>query len=145
MLEARGTIGYIAPEVFSRYFGEVSHKSDVYSYGMMILELVGCKNNLDAGDGNSSEIYFPYWVYRRVEEGKEFKLPGVVTSAENEIAKKMIMVGLWCIQARPSDRPPMNKVIEMLQLSIEDLQIPPKPFLSSPPRLDIYSSTSSLS
>ncbi|XP_058738042.1 LEAF RUST 10 DISEASE-RESISTANCE LOCUS RECEPTOR-LIKE PROTEIN KINASE-like 2.1 [Vicia villosa] len=38
---ARGTPGYIAPELFSRHFGSVSHKSDVYSYGMMVLEMVG--------------------------------------------------------------------------------------------------------
>ncbi|XP_048318202.2 LEAF RUST 10 DISEASE-RESISTANCE LOCUS RECEPTOR-LIKE PROTEIN KINASE-like 2.4 [Ziziphus jujuba] len=37
MLDARGTIGYIAPEVFCREFGGVSHKSDVYSYGMLVL------------------------------------------------------------------------------------------------------------
>ena len=42
--EARGTIGFIAPEVFSRGFGVVSTKSDVYSYGMMLLEMVGGKD-----------------------------------------------------------------------------------------------------
>ncbi|KDO45333.1 hypothetical protein CISIN_1g013074mg [Citrus sinensis] len=141
LLGARGTIGYIALEVFSRNFGEVSHKSDVYSFGMMIMELVGCKNNLDSGVDNSSEVYFPHWIYRHVEQDREFKLLGVVTKKENEIAKKMIIVGLWCIQARPYDRPPMNEVIEMLQGSTEALQIPPTPFLSSPPRASIDSST----
>jgi interleukin-1 receptor-associated kinase 1 len=34
-----GTPGYIAPELFSSHFGGVSHKSDVYSYGMMVLEI----------------------------------------------------------------------------------------------------------
>ena len=49
MRGARGTIGYIAPEVFCRNFGGVSYKSDVYSYGMMVLEMVGerKKNILD--------------------------------------------------------------------------------------------------
>ncbi|XVF09563.1 hypothetical protein REPUB_Repub07fG0104900 [Reevesia pubescens] len=62
MLEARGTIGYIAPKVFCRSIGGVSHKSDVYSYGMMILEMVGGKRNLDvrlcnddSRDGRSKE------------------------------------------------------------------------------------------
>ncbi|KAL5726513.1 hypothetical protein ACHQM5_009552 [Ranunculus cassubicifolius] len=41
MLNARGTPGYIAPEMFNRNFGRVSHKSDVYGYGMMVLEMVG--------------------------------------------------------------------------------------------------------
>ncbi|XP_047314763.1 cysteine-rich receptor-like protein kinase 40 [Impatiens glandulifera] len=41
MNTAKGTIGYIAPEVFSRNFGSVSHKSDVYSFGIILLGMVG--------------------------------------------------------------------------------------------------------
>ncbi|CAJ1977499.1 unnamed protein product [Sphenostylis stenocarpa] len=54
---ARGTAGYIAPEVFSRNFGVVSHKSDVYSYGMMILEMIGGRKNFkDEVDPSSENI-----------------------------------------------------------------------------------------
>ncbi|MBA0767094.1 hypothetical protein Gotri_016047, partial [Gossypium trilobum] len=56
MLEARGTIGYIAPEVFCRNVGGVSHKSDVYSYGMMILEMVGGRKNIGVGEDDISGI-----------------------------------------------------------------------------------------
>ncbi|XP_044477115.1 LEAF RUST 10 DISEASE-RESISTANCE LOCUS RECEPTOR-LIKE PROTEIN KINASE-like 2.1 [Mangifera indica] len=147
MLEARGTIGYIAPEVFIRNFGEVSHKSDVYSYGMMILEMVGGRKSQDAeGALHSSEMYFPHWIYKHLEQGKELKWHGVNSSEENEIAKKMIIVGLWCIQTRPLDRPSMNKVLDLLQAGSEDLPIPPVPFLSSSSsRPPIYSSTVSMS
>lgn len=42
-----------------------------------------------------------------------------MTTEENEIIKKMIMVGLWCIERRNPYRPPMSSVIEMLEGSIE--------------------------
>ncbi|XP_047258403.1 LEAF RUST 10 DISEASE-RESISTANCE LOCUS RECEPTOR-LIKE PROTEIN KINASE-like 2.1, partial [Capsicum annuum] len=57
MLGARGTSGYIAPEIVCRNLGGVSHKSDVYSYGMMVLEMVGGRKNVDAGADRTSEIY----------------------------------------------------------------------------------------
>ncbi|KAG8478079.1 hypothetical protein CXB51_027883 [Gossypium anomalum] len=59
MAGARGTIGYIAPEVVCRNFGGVSYKSDVYSYGMMVLEMVGGRKNIDVGVSQTSEVYFP--------------------------------------------------------------------------------------
>ncbi|XP_023755112.1 LEAF RUST 10 DISEASE-RESISTANCE LOCUS RECEPTOR-LIKE PROTEIN KINASE-like 2.1 isoform X1 [Lactuca sativa] len=136
MLEARGTIGYIAPEVFNRNFGGVSHKSDVYSYGMLILEMVGGRNNVYNGVGSedTSEImYFPNWIYSRLKTN-EFLFDGVTSSTENEYVRKMTIVSLWCIQTNPKQRPSINEVIEMLEGSMEALEIPPKPFFSSPPR-----------
>jgi serine/threonine protein kinase len=146
MTGARGTIGYIAPEVFSRSFGAVSHKSDVYSYGMMALEMVGGRTNINVGVNNTSEIYFPHWIYKRLELNIDLGVSSNMTIEENEMVRKMILVGLWCIQTNPSDRPSMSKVIEMLEGSIEALQIPPKPFLYSPQRFpaEEYSTTSIL-
>ncbi|GKV43247.1 hypothetical protein SLEP1_g50563 [Rubroshorea leprosula] len=138
ILEVRGTIGYIAPEVFNKNFGAVSHKSDIYSYGMMVLEMVGGKKS---GVGASSE-YFPYWVYRHLELVDE--LQGLRSKVETDIEKKMILVGLWCIQTKPSDGSSIKKVIEMLEGGVEALPIPPRPFLSSPPRpLHDFATTSS--
>ncbi|XP_044505180.1 LEAF RUST 10 DISEASE-RESISTANCE LOCUS RECEPTOR-LIKE PROTEIN KINASE-like 2.4 [Mangifera indica] len=129
MLEARGTMGYIAPEVYSRNFGGVSHKSDVYSYGMMILEIVGGKKNIDDATSHTGEIYSSHWLFKHLLSGEEqcINLLGVVTAEEKEMAKKMILVSLWCIQTFPSDRPCMTKVVEMLAGSLENLQAPPKP------------------
>ncbi|KAH7682565.1 Glycerophosphodiester phosphodiesterase protein [Dioscorea alata] len=133
MADTRGTIGFIAPEVFSRSFGVVSSKSDVYSYGMMVLEMVGGRKNLKASADRTSEIYFPHWIYEHKDQDGDLQQYGVTTETE-EIAKKMILIGLWCIQTRPEDRPSMNKVVEMLEGSIDELQMPPKPYLSSPSR-----------
>ncbi|KEH40368.1 stress-induced receptor-like kinase [Medicago truncatula] len=52
-----------------------------------------------------------------------------ITDEENSNVKKMFIIALWCIQLKPSDRPAMNKVIEMLEGDIEDIEMPPKPSL----------------
>ncbi|KAG7593863.1 Protein kinase domain [Arabidopsis thaliana x Arabidopsis arenosa] len=136
MLDARGTAGYIAPEVFSKNFGGVSHKSDVYSYGMVVLEMIGARNieRAQKDGSNNTSIYFPDWIYKDLEKGEIMSfLADQITEEEDEkIVKKMVLVGLWCIQTNPFDRPPMSKVVEMLEGSPEALQIPPKPVLCLP-------------
>lgn len=129
---ARGTVGYIAPELFSRNFGSVSYKSDVYSYGMMVLEMVGQRTNVNVAADCSSEIYFPHWIYKRLELNQQLGLQYIKNETDEEMVRKMTVVGLWCIQTNPSYRPTMSKVVEMLEGSSEVLEIPPKPFLSSP-------------
>ena len=71
MTIARGTIGSIAPEVFSRNFGNVSYKADVYSFGMVLLEMVGGKKNIDETIQNTNQAYFPEWIYNRLDRGEE--------------------------------------------------------------------------
>ncbi|KAB2043873.1 hypothetical protein ES319_D01G049600v1 [Gossypium barbadense] len=131
-ITARGTIGYIAPELFCRNFGGVSYKSDVYSYGMMVLEMVGAKENIHVGGSLTREMNFPSWIYEHLEQ-EAFNLEGI-TVEDEEITRKMIIVSLWCIQTNPSDRPSMTKVLEMLQGNLQSLATPPRPFLFSPQR-----------
>ncbi|OMO74720.1 hypothetical protein CCACVL1_16506 [Corchorus capsularis] len=146
MISARGTIGYIAPELFCRNFGGVSYKSDVYSYGMMVLEMVGAKENVHVAGSITNEMNFPLWVYEHLQQETYFNnnLQGI-TAEEEEITKKMIAVSLWCIQTNPSDRPSMTKVLEMLQGSLQSVPIPPRPFLFSPPRSSKPNSSSAIS
>ncbi|XP_019256791.1 PREDICTED: LEAF RUST 10 DISEASE-RESISTANCE LOCUS RECEPTOR-LIKE PROTEIN KINASE-like 2.1 isoform X2 [Nicotiana attenuata] len=142
MLGARGTIGYIAPEIVCRNLGGVSHKSDVYSYGMMVLEMVGGRKNVDVGVDRTSEIYFPHWLYRRIELDEELQLIGITNEEEKECARKMVIMSLWCIQTDPSNRPSMSKVVEMLEGNQDySLQIPPKPYLYSSSRSEVDSSS----
>ncbi|KAK7357762.1 hypothetical protein VNO80_17058 [Phaseolus coccineus] len=140
----RGTAGYIAPEVFSRNFGVVSHKSDIYSYGMMILELIGGRKNTMTRPNPSSEIYFPDWIYNRLESNQELGLQNMRNISDQKMIRKMAIVGLWCIQTHPSTRPAISRVLEMLESKVELLQIPPKPLLSSPPTSPVYLSSEAL-
>ncbi|KAK8686693.1 hypothetical protein V6N13_125715 [Hibiscus sabdariffa] len=134
MSGARGTVGYIAPELFNRNFGRVSHKADVYSFGMMVLEMVGGRKNID------ESADYPHCFYDRLQNENCLGLHGVTTSHDNEIAKKMIIIGLWCIQTYPVHRPSMNEILFMLEGNLDALKIPPKPFIHTPSRtpLDLY-------
>ncbi|KAI9112609.1 hypothetical protein K1719_016532 [Acacia pycnantha] len=96
---ARGTIGYMAPELF---YKNIEH---------------------------SSQLYFPLWIYDQFDENKDIDMEDL-TKEEKELAKKMFIVALWCIQLKPADRPSMDKVIEMLEVDdVESLEMPPKPSL----------------
>ncbi|XP_059599363.1 rust resistance kinase Lr10-like [Vitis vinifera] len=126
---ARGTMGYMAPELFYKNIGGVSYKADVYSFGMLLMEMAGRRKNLNVFAEHSSQIYFPSWVYDQFSKGKDIEMEDA-TEEGKKLSKKLIIVALWCIQLKPSDRPSMNKVVEMLEGNVELLQMPPNPFLT---------------
>ncbi|KAL0381400.1 UNVERIFIED_CONTAM: Retrovirus-related Pol polyprotein from transposon RE2 [Sesamum angustifolium] len=113
MLGARGTIGYIAPEVFSRNYGGVSHKSDVYSFGMMVLEMAGVKKIVEPEAMQSSENYFPDRIYEQVVVNVSTNSNDLMIEDEEETTRKMFLVGFWCIQTNPADRPRMSKLAKI--------------------------------
>ncbi|KAK8312408.1 hypothetical protein V6Z12_D01G039800 [Gossypium hirsutum] len=128
---ARGTIGYIAPELVYKNLGGISYKADVYSFGMLVLEMVGRRKNLNAFANHTSQIYFPSWIYDRLDQGEDMEL-GDISDDEKVMIRKMIITAFWCIQLLPSDRPSMNKVLKMLESNVELLEMPPKPFHQVP-------------
>ncbi|MED6217374.1 hypothetical protein PIB30_016998 [Stylosanthes scabra] len=133
---ARGTAGYIAPEVYNQTctgVSRVSHKSDVYSYGRLILAVVGGEKNYNSRESRTSEMFFTDWIYKELEQDN---LPATClknTEDENDdLVKKIILVSLWCIQRNPSERPSIKKVIEMLEGPVDSIPFPPKPMWCSP-------------
>ncbi|KAJ3692434.1 hypothetical protein LUZ60_012784 [Juncus effusus] len=79
---AKGTTGYVAPEVISRNFGAISHKSDVYSFGMMLLEMSGGKRNWnikqDERKGLTSSLQSQSFVTFRATESQFQKFMGII-------------------------------------------------------------------
>ncbi|MED6197949.1 hypothetical protein PIB30_061610 [Stylosanthes scabra] len=121
----RGTQGYLAPEWITNY--AISEKSDVYSYGMVLLEIICGRKNYDPVK-SSEKSYFPYFTFKMMEEGK---LRDIIDSdlkpyEDDERLQIAIKVALWCIQEDMNIRPSMTKVVQML----EGLCTVPKP----PPR-----------
>ncbi|KAI5659296.1 hypothetical protein M9H77_28089 [Catharanthus roseus] len=130
MTAARGTMGYMAPEVYSRHFGNVSYKSDIYSFGMLLLEMIGRKKYINERVHDENVIdqssFFSEWVYKNLVNEEEDIEIQVERSRENEIERKLAIVGLWCIQWKPMDRPCITFVLRMLEEENgENLNLPP--------------------
>ncbi|KEH40339.1 rust resistance kinase Lr10 [Medicago truncatula] len=129
MTAARGTLGYMAPEVLSRNFGNVSRKSDIYSYGMLLLELVGGRKNVDSLSDENFHVLYPEWIHNLLEGDTHINIED---EDDIKIAKKLAIVGLWCIQWQPINRPSIKAVIQMLETAdYNRLTFPPNPFHSS--------------
>ncbi|XP_027177018.1 putative cysteine-rich receptor-like protein kinase 16 isoform X1 [Coffea eugenioides] len=129
---ARGTLGYMAPELFYKKIGRVSHKTDVYSYGMLLMEMAGRRRNVDAHAEHSSQIYFPSWIHDKFDQVEEMEIGDHATEEEKAITIKLILIALWCIQMTPEDRPSMREVLEMLEGDARGLKLPPKPLFYPP-------------
>ncbi|KGN65302.1 probable receptor-like protein kinase At5g20050 [Cucumis sativus] len=122
MISMRGTRGYLAPEWLLE--NGISEKSDVYSYGMVLLELVGGQRNVSVvenGEGRSKKKwqYFPRIVSAKMKEGKlmeavDQRLLETGAIDEREV-RKLVCVGLWCIQEQAKLRPTMAMVVDMLE------------------------------
>ena len=130
MTVARGTIGYVAPELINRSIGAVSYKADVYGFGMLLMEMVGLNRDLRLNNCDSSQ-YFPNWIYECFEQGKDIEVEKANENEDSEGTRKLVrkatIVALWCIQISPDDRPSMNKVVQLLEGDVERLQMPDSP------------------
>jgi len=76
---ARGIMGYIAPELLYKNIRGVSYKADVYSFGMLLMDIIGRKKNLSELIEDASQIYFPSWAYEHVCEGNDLEVLGHTT------------------------------------------------------------------
>ncbi|XP_051120101.1 LEAF RUST 10 DISEASE-RESISTANCE LOCUS RECEPTOR-LIKE PROTEIN KINASE-like 2.1 isoform X1 [Andrographis paniculata] len=123
---ARGTMGYMAPEIFYRNMGGISYKADIYSFGMMLMEMAGKKKIMNDLVEERNRMYFPMWIYDQLCAGKDIEMKDA-SEEEKRMVKKIMIVAMWCIQMRPSDRLPINKVIEMLESESEP-RMPSRPF-----------------
>ncbi|KAK4262560.1 hypothetical protein QN277_028108 [Acacia crassicarpa] len=128
----RGTRGYVAPEWYKNT--PVTTKVDVYSYGVMLLEIICCRKSveMDLDKVEKSKAILTNWAY---DCYMERRIEVLVESDEEALAdigrvKKWVMIAIWCIQDNPEIRPSVKTVMHMLEGLVE-VPSPPSPSSSS--------------
>ncbi|KAM0909968.1 hypothetical protein ACQ4PT_014467 [Festuca glaucescens] len=112
----RGTIGHIAPEYLST--GKSSEKTDVFGYGIMLLELITGQRAFDlARLANDDDVMLLDWVKGLLKERRLEMLvdPDLLTNYIDVEVESLIQVALLCTQGSPSERPKMSEVVRMLE------------------------------
>lgn len=124
--DIRGTKGYVAPEWFKKR--AITAKVDVYSFGVMLLEIVCCRKNIEQEFGSDVRGILTDWAYDCYsEKGLDILVEHDEEATSNRrMLERLVAVALWCIQEEPSMRPSMKKVTQMLEGAVE-VPVPPDP------------------
>ncbi|XP_050208517.1 G-type lectin S-receptor-like serine/threonine-protein kinase RKS1 isoform X2 [Mercurialis annua] len=125
-----GTFGYMSPEYV--VFGRYSLKSDVYSYGVILLEMIaGKKNNRFCEEDPSLSLIGHVWELWKEKRALEIVDPSLKELYVADEALRYIQIGLLCVQEDEVDRPTIFNVVLMLNSDIS-LSSPKQPaFISS--------------
>ncbi|XP_073003795.1 cysteine-rich receptor-like protein kinase 2 [Typha latifolia] len=122
-----GTFGYMAPEYIVH--GQLTEKADIYSYGILVIEIItGRKNhNSVASSAEGQSLISVVWQHFNSNALIELLDPCLREQCSEEQALNVFHVGLLCVQASPNLRPPMWKVVEMLNNKSKELPRPTQP------------------
>lgn len=122
----RGTRGYLAPEWISGV--AITAKADVYSYGMMLFELVsGRRNTQQTTEGKAD--FFPTWSTIKLIQGEDVltildpRLEGIAEAGE---LMRVCKLACWCVQEEENQRPSAGQVVQVLE-GLLDIDMPSLP------------------
>jgi len=120
----RGTVGYLAPEWISGT--AITSKADVFSYGMMLFEIISGKRN--SAWYQQGETFFPVLVATRLHEGDRAALfdSELMHDANLQELERACKVACWCIQDDENTRPSMGEIVQILE-GLLDIDLPPIP------------------
>ncbi|XP_074587579.1 putative L-type lectin-domain containing receptor kinase S.7 [Curcuma longa] len=128
-----GTMGYLAPEYLQ--YGKATDKTDVFSYGVVLLEICCGRRPIDAKDSNAKEqklVNLVDWAWKLYSEDKlieaaDKKLKGEFDEKE---MLRLLLVGLSCANPNCAQRPTMRRVLQILNCEAEPVAVPKtKPLL----------------
>ncbi|XP_044463300.1 rust resistance kinase Lr10-like [Mangifera indica] len=117
-----GTLGYSAPEISFKNH-PITYKCDVYSFGMVLFEIISRRRNTIVHSSQDSLDFFPQHVWDKYEKGElrsMTKACGIEEKHREEV-ERMCIVALRCVQDLPQARPQMSDGVKMLEGGVEIL------------------------
>ncbi|XP_064967694.1 cysteine-rich receptor-like protein kinase 43 isoform X3 [Musa acuminata AAA Group] len=123
-----GTNGYMAPEYVMH--GSLSTKADVFSFGVLVLELIsGRKNSAFSPLPDPEANSLLEWAWKLYKKGQRLELldPAVASTADAEQVAMCVQIGLLCTQSDPKLRPDMKRVVIILSKQPSVLEEPTRP------------------
>ncbi|XP_008221435.1 PREDICTED: putative cysteine-rich receptor-like protein kinase 35 [Prunus mume] len=121
-----GTNGYMAPEYVMH--GHLSVKADVFSFGVVVLELISGQRNSSFNLNVDAQSLLD-WAYKLYKKGRSLEImdPTLASSVVTEQVAMCIQMGLLCIQGDPQLRPTMHRVVVILSKKPSNLEEPTRP------------------
>ncbi|KAF8414271.1 hypothetical protein HHK36_002272 [Tetracentron sinense] len=119
-----GTMGYLAPEYLQ--FGKATEKTDVFSYGVVILEVACGRRPIEKEPNSQKMVNLVDWVWGLYSEGKLIEAADKRLNGEfkEEEMRKLLLVGLSCANPDCMERPLMRRVLQILNGEAELLVVP---------------------
>ncbi|KOM39888.1 hypothetical protein LR48_Vigan04g008600 [Vigna angularis] len=122
-----GTLGYTAPEYAIR--GELSEKADIYSFGVLLLEIICCRKNTDHTLPSEMQ-YLPEYAWKLYENARILDIVDPKLQEHGLVEKDVmqaIHVAFLCLQPDAHLRPPMSEIVALLTFKIEMVTTPMRP------------------
>ncbi|KDO36791.1 hypothetical protein CISIN_1g038118mg, partial [Citrus sinensis] len=131
-----GTMGYMAPECATT--GRASKESDVYSFGIVALEIACGRKPISLTAKEEVQVYLVQWVWDLYGNGKLLEAvdPRLCRDFDEQQMECLMIVGLWCAHPDENLRPSIRQVIHVLNSEAPLPALPPKmpvPTYFSPP------------
>ncbi|MBA0724088.1 hypothetical protein Golax_020797, partial [Gossypium laxum] len=130
-----GTYGYMSPEYAMQ--GQFSVKSDAYSFGVLVLEIISGQRNSNFYETEGAQGLISYaWKLWKDGRSQELLNPVLTDNYSRNEVIRCIQLGLLCVQEDPADRPTMATIVLLLNSYSVTLPVPKQPAFVLPSRTD---------